>query len=301
MNEEKSQQNQSIAVKNKKFSFVRVIILFIVVFSGYLGLRYFEIKQLAKLKAKTELGKIDDSQSDIFDLAEEYKNGLANSDQHLLSDLGLNEMQEKGAEFFYKMLLKNQEQINILKSENQSLQEEFRKYKSQEKLGKIILAYVDFRQKIFSCAPYEDELKNFEILSVFDKKLQEKITKLRSSLSGFSDAKKLNQDFSDLIPEIIATKNSGSEKTLISKIRHNLSKLVVIRRIDGKNPNDVDGIVARTEKLLAEEKYQEALTCLLALDQSYHEILVNFLSQLSATAEVKKTDLEILSYLKNLS
>jgi hypothetical protein len=75
----------------------------------------------------------------------------------------------------------------------------------------------------------------------------------------------------------------------------------VIRRIDGKNPNDVDGIVAKTEKALHNENYQEALETLLTLDQTYHEILVNFLSELSADAEVKQIDFEILSHLKNLS
>lgn len=299
MTEEKIQQSPENSLrKKKKFSLSRVAVLFIIIFSGYCGLRYFEIKQAKKLSAKSEVGK--NIESDIFDLAEEYKNGVANQEQHGLSDIALSEIQEKGAEFVYKMLLKNQEQINDLKEQNQVLKAEFTKYKSQEKLGKIIVSYVDFRQSLLSGDSYEDALKNFEMLTIFDKNLQEKSAKLRTSLKSFSSAKKLQKDFADLIPEIIAAKNSVATNSFFGKIRQNISKLVVIRRIDGANPNDVDGIVAKTEKLLRDENYSEALGSLLSLDQGYHEILVNFLSELSAAAEVKKIDSEILSYLKNL-
>lgn len=86
-----------------------------------------------------------------------------------------------------------------------------------------------------------------------------------------------------------------------SKVRRNISRLVVIRRIDGKNPNDIDGTVARAEKLLRAENYQEALECLISLDQNYHTILADFLSKLSAASDIKKIDTEILSYLKSLN
>ncbi len=304
MTEEKTEQalENGVAMpqKKKKFSLSRIVILFVIILSGYLGLRYFEIKQARKLNAKAEVGKFDNVESEIFDLSEEYKNQL-NSDAHGLSDIPLNEVQEKGAEFVYKMLLKNQTQINDLKSQTESLKAEFTKYKNQEKLGKIIFAYIDFRQKLLAGAPFEDALKNFEMLAVFDQHLQDKISKLRVSLKNFANEENLSKDFADLIPELITTKNTGAENGMISKIRRNISKMVVIRRIDGKNPNDVDGIVSRTEKLLHDENYQEAFDCLLALDQSYHEILVNFLSELSAAVEVKKIDSDILSYLKTLS
>ncbi len=299
MTEEKIQQiSENTAPKKKKFSLKRVAILFVVVFCGYFGLRHFEIKQTQKLNATTEAGKFDNIESEIFDLAEEYKNG-GNHDPH--ADIALSEIQEKGAEFIYKMLLKNQQQINELKEQTQGLKAEFTKYKNQEKLSKMIFAYIDFRQKLQAGAPYEDALKNFEMMATFDSNLQDKITKLYALLKNFADAKKINKDFADLIPEIIATKTSNADKGLFAKVRHNLAKLVVVRRIDGKNPNDVDGIVAKTEKALRNENYQEALETLLNLDQNYHEILVNFLSELSADAEVKKIDFEILSHLKSLS
>lgn len=298
MTEEKIETTQeNPAPKKKKLSLKRIAGLFVVVCVGYFGLRHFEIRQAQKLNKSADAYQ-PNIESEIFDLAEEYKNGGSHDPR---SDLALSEVQEKGAEFVYKMLLKNQEQINDLREQSQSLRAEFIKYKNHENLGKMIVAYVDFRQKLLGGEVYEDALKNFEMLSVFDQNLSDKITKMRASLKNFSDAKRMQKDFSDLIPIIIAAKSVNVGGGFFDKVRYNVAKLVVIRRVDGKNPNDVDGIIVSTEKLLHDEKYQEALGCLLMLDQSYHDVLVDFLNKLSADAEVKKIDSEILSYLKNLS
>lgn len=302
MTEEKAQQSAENKPRTKKkFSLARVVVLFVIIFSAYCGLRYLEIKQAKKLIIKTESGKFDNIESEIFDLAEDYKNGVIGQEHHALSDIALSEVQEKGAEFIYKMLLKNQEQINELKQQNQVISAEFTKYKNQEKLGKIIVAYIDFRQKLLAGEAYDDALKNFEMLTVFDRNVQDKTAKLHSALKNFSTAKKLQKDFSTLIPEIIAVKNSDDSGGLFAKVRHSIAKLVMVRRIDGKNPHDVDGIIVKTEKALHDENYPEALGFLLGLDQKYHEILVDFLTELNAATEVKKLDHEILSYLKNLS
>ncbi len=306
MTEEKNQQNPHPIFDNKvpskkKFSLRRVVILFVIIFSAYCGLRYFEIKQAKRHNAQAEVGKFDNVESEIFDLSEDAKNGVITQDHRALSDMALSEVQEKGAEFIYKMLLKNQEQINELKQQSQVLNAEFTKYKNQEKLVKIIIAYVDFRQKLVSGESYDDALKNFEMLTVFDRNLQDKNAQLRVVLKNFSTSEKLQKDFAALIPEIIAMKNNSDSNNFLSQVRRNISKLVMIRRVDGKNPEDVDGVIVKTEKLLHDEKYPEALGALLGLDQKYHEILVNFLNELNAAAEVKKLDQEILSYLKNLS
>jgi len=306
MTEEKAKRSsENLASKSfkKKFSLTRVAVLFVIIFSGYLGLRYFEIKQSRKLSAKAEVGKFDNIESEIFDLGEEYKNQLTGDshDPHGLSDLPLNAVQENGAEFIYKMLLKNQSEINDLKQQTQFLKSEFTKYKNQEKLGKLILSYVDFRQKLLVGLSGEDELKNFEMLAAYDQNLQDKVSKLKPLLKTFASREKLTKDLASLIPEIIATKNSGAQDAFFAKVRHNISKLITIRRIDGKNPDDVDGIIVRTEKLLHDANYQEAFDSLMALDASYHAILADFLSELSTTVEVRKIDSEILSYLKTLS
>jgi hypothetical protein len=43
------------------------------------------------------------------------------------------------------------------------------------------------------------------------------------------------------------------------------------------------------------------MNSLLSLDQNYHEIIKDFLNDLSIAVEVQKTDQEILNYLKSLT
>lgn len=294
---QKSEARSPVKTKRDKLFFTKLVALIALIVFSYFGFKYFQILSEQKQKAKAEISKFDNIESEIFDLADASKS----SDIDPASDISVEELKEKGAEFIYHMLLKNQVQINALKEQIQSLKSDFTKYKSQEKIGKIIFTYVDLRQKIIAGENYDNELKSFEVLSAFDEKLSGKLDKLKPLLKNYSDAKKLKKEFNELIPQLIATKNNPVEAGFIAKIRYNISKLIVIRRIDGKNPFDVDGIIVKTEKLLNEENYQDALTNLLALDQSNHAIIVNFLNDLNATLEVQKVDQEILLYLKNLS
>ncbi|MBU6140687.1 MAG: hypothetical protein KGP29_03905 [Proteobacteria bacterium] len=243
--------------------------------------------------------EISDSSHEIIGLSDDYS---AQEDQEDLSDLTVNELREKGAEFIYQMLMKNQVKIEDLNTQLQALKNEVQKYRSQERISKMTVSYVVLRDKIFVGKNYNEELKSFEVLSSFDEVLVTKISKLKPALVKFSTKEKLQQSFSSIIPEIIVNKNNGAEKEgIFAKIRRNISRLIVVRRIDGKNPQEVDAVVVRIEKALAQENYSEALSASLSLDQSYHEILKNFLDELSASLEVHQADQEILNYLKSLS
>jgi len=104
-----------------------------------------------------------------------------------------------------------------------------------------------------------------------------------------------------LIPNLIIAKGSNIDGSIISRIRNNIAKLIIIRRIDGKKPQEIDATIVKIEKLLQEQNYQEALNNLVALDPLYHSVIVNFLDKLNVALEVQKIDQEILSYLKTLS
>jgi hypothetical protein len=243
--------------------------------------------------------KEEASDHEIIGLADDFS-GEDRDDE--LSDLTVNEMREKGAEFIYQILLKNQGKIEDLQNQIQSLRAEVQKYRSQEKIGKMVVVYVDLRDKIIAGKPYSEEMRSFEILAASDDSLAAKTSKLRSSLEKFSTKEKLQKNFADLIPEIILNKKKGADQeSLLGKARQYFSRLIIIRRIDQKNPQDVDSAVVKIEKALAAENYQEALASALSLDQSYHEILKNFLDELSATLEFHQIDREILNYLKSLS
>lgn len=299
----KKTPSANLANKKHISSSARIIIFVAISAAAYFGFKYFKIKEAVRLNAKTEVSKFDAIESEIFDLADEYKNQMNGESSGDISEISSNEIKEKGAGFIYKMLLKNQIQLNDLKGQIQSLKTDFSKYKSQEKTLKIIFTYVDLRQKVFARnnENYEETLKSLELLASTDSQLQEKVTKLRSLLKDFSGEKALSAKFHDLIPEMIITKNQGAANdSFISKIRRHLSKLIIVRRIDEKNPMEVDAAIVKVEKLLQEQNYQEALTALVALDQTYHEIIVGFLETLNNASELQKLDRDIFAYLKNL-
>lgn len=286
------------AIKKRQNFLTKFVVFLSLCFFGYFGIKYLETQQARKSQAKKEVEKFDNVESDIFDLSGD---GKFDTDPDGLPDLTVNELKEKGAEFVYQMLLKNQVQINDLNQQLQEIKAEVTKYKNQEKIGKMILIYVDLRQEIFAGITHENSLKNFEMLSASDENLQGKIERLKASLAGFLGEEKLNKSFSNLIPDLIVAKNNNSDATLLSKVRRNISKLVIIRKIDGKNDGEIDSTILKIEKFLNERNYQEAMNSLLSLDQNYHEIIKDFLNDLSIAVEIQKTDQEILNYLKSLT
>ena len=275
----------------------KLIILVSLILFGYFGFKYWQVKAAQKQAAKSLVEKYDNIDSEIFDLSSDHEN----TDPHGLPDLTVNELKEKGAEFIYQMLLKNQVQITDLREQILALKNDVQKYKNQERIGKLIFTYVDLRQKISAGKTSAEEFKNFEMLASFDENLQAKIAQLKPLLPNLQGREKLNKSFSALIPELIAAKNFNPDGGILSKIRYNISKLIIIRRIDDKNLGDIDATITKVERLLREENYQDALTHLLSLDANYHEILKGFLDELSVSAEAQKIDGDILNYLKSLT
>ncbi len=290
MAELENQQTQNKKVKKSRYFLVKIIFFAALVFFAYFAIQYWYVKGFSGTKHAV----LDNG--DIFDF-EASKDGEAID----LSDMTVDELREKGAEFIYQMLLKNQMRVNELKTQIQDLRAEFTKYKNQEKIGKIIFAYMDLRQKVFAGENYNNALQSFELASSFDKNLQGELTKLRPLLKDFAGVKKLAKNFDELIPQLMALKRGNPEADFASKVRYQIAKIIVVRRIDEKNPKEIDAVIVRAQKLLVEENYQESLQELLALDQKYNQVLKSFLNDLSNAIEVQRIDLNILNYLKNLS
>jgi hypothetical protein len=293
----KNQENKNNSTKKRQSFLTKLIILVSLILFGYFGFKYWQVKAAQKQAAKSLIEKYDNVDSEIFDLSPDHEG----SDLNGLPDLTVNELKEKGAEFIYQMLLKNQVQITDLREQILALKNDVQKYKNQERIGKLIFTYVDLRQKISARKPSAEEFKNFEMLASFDENLQAKIAQLKPLLPNLQGGEKLNKTFATLIPELIAAKNLNPDGGILSKIRYNISKLVIIRRIDDKNLGDVDAKITKIERLLREENYQDALTSLLSFDANYHEILKGFLDELSVSAEAQKIDGDILNYLKSLT
>lgn len=302
MTEESKPQNQELKKQKKR---QKILIKFAVIIStiifGYFSFKYWQTQRLLAFKAKGEVQKFDNIDGEIFDLSSEYKSNQNDDSSGDLTNMNPNELHERGVDFIYQNLLKNQVQIDDLRNQIRDLKADINKYKTREIVGRITYSYIDFRQKFFSGKDFDKEFKNFETLASFDVTLQAKADKLKNSLPEFRDQKELQKIFKSLIPDIITIKKNIPNSGIIAKIRYNISKLVVIRKISVKDGNDVDAVIVRIEESLANENYQEALNNTLLLDQKYHELLKDFLTTLSISLEVQKTDQEILNYLKILS
>ncbi|MBM5782158.1 MAG: hypothetical protein FJ368_01910 [Pelagibacterales bacterium] len=301
MTEENVSGNQTNKKSNKLVIIIVSVFVFIIVSS------YFAFSYLQKSNNKNghNSAKSNNSDDGIFDISEEYLNSPEENPNDL-TEISIAELQEKGSEFVYQMLLKNQIQINELRTQIKVLREDFEKYKSRETFSKMVFSYINLRQKVFAKnfanQTFDENLQDIETISILDSNLHEKVMQLRPILKDFIGSEKLISDFKVLIPEIIATKNDiGEQQSFLFKIRHKISQLIVIRRIDEKNPNDIDSIVVRIEKLLKEQNYQEAMQNLLMLDQSYHQITADFLVKLNVAVELQRIDSDILSYLKTLN
>jgi len=286
--------NEQTTKKPKGFLLTKIIFILALIIFSVAAFRY------AKNHFKKSEQIVATQEQEAIDLNDE---GYLTPENHdALSDLTVNEMREKGTEFLYQTLLKNQIKIENLDTEIQNLKSDLAKYRSQEKISKMIVVYVDLRSKIFAGKNYTQEMRSFEILSAADQVLTTKINKLKPTLSLFVTKEKIQKTFADIIPELIFNKAQNiSSETFLQKVRRNISRLVVIRRIDEKSPTEVDTTIRRIEKLLDQENYQEALSAALSLDQTYHNILKDFLDELSAALEVQQIDQEILNYLKSLS
>lgn len=297
MTEVSEEKNKAKTIKKESRFFTKLIIVLAIGLAGYFGFKYWQINALHQNSARDEVQKFDNVESDIFDLAGSEKN----DDLSQLEDLSLTELKEKGSEFIYQMLMKNQVQINDLREQTKLLNAEIIKHKNREQIGKMIMTYVELRQEIFAAKPFDESLKNFETLAVLDENLYSKVERLKTALPHFSGQEKLQKSFSALIPELITVDSSNSNPNLVSEVRRNISKLIIIRRIDEKDAGTIDSVTVQIERLLKAKQYQEALDSLLSLNQNYHEIIKDFLDDLSTAIEVQKIDQEILNYLKSLT
>lgn len=203
-------------------------------------------------------------------------------------------------------LIKQKLQIEELQKQLQILQIELDKLKNQDKLPKIIIALVELQNQFELGKNYDGNLSKLEALSASDLVLNNKIEKLKAVLKNSpKHSREISNNFAGIIPQIIALKYSEPQNTgIIGKIWNNISKLITIRRIDGivkKPKQNVDFIILQTEKLIAEEKYEQALNLLSTLGQDYQPVLVKVNFDLQNAADFQKVNSEILSYLKELS
>ncbi len=297
-----SNQKENLINKKQQLFIIKIVILLLLILLPYFGLKYYIDNKVNDLKSKSITSQAA-TEDEVFDLSSEYKNdGSVNyTTDDIDLDLTIDELKKNKNNLTYRILLKNQIAIKDLNQEISDLKSELEKRKNQESVMRIVYSYSDLRQKIFSGQNCNTELKDFELLIINNDFLEDKYNALADNLKDFKSAKILATDFRNLIPQIIASQNNNPNDGLIQKIKYNLSKLVVIRRIAHPEIDDLDGILLQIENEIASESYSDAVNLVTKISDPKSNILEEFLLNLNAAANVKQLDSEILYYLKAIA
>jgi len=283
----------------KQFVFLKVVLLITLILMSALVYVYWQ--DLAKRRgiARAESEKFSNIDGDIFDLSDEFKNENYPTTGDL-GELQAGEYKEKNGEFLYRLLIKNQMQIEELRKQNNELRNEFLKYKNREKINKISLTYATIREKLMKGQDYKSDLQNLELFAISDDFIKAKIGLLKDNLKFYLPHSTIYKNFKNLIPDIIALKNTDiADNSFMQKINNKIAKVIVIRRTILNNSGDIDDKLVLLENALLLENYQEALTLALSFPASYHQIFSGFLDNLNSAIEINKIDQEIINYLKN--
>ena len=288
--------------KAKKKSHFLLKSFFVVVLTFVCLMVYKNLQIKEGVIIKKPLVSIDkDSKEDsILDISDEYRTGLEN--ETTVHDLNISEIKEKGAEFVYQLLIKNQVQIEDINNQLRNFKGDFIKLKSREKINKLIINYVELREKLFNGEDCRSEIEGYDLLSVSDEFLQNKFLIIKDDYALFSTQKKLMESFKSITNQLIINENYDEKNaSLFEKLRHNFNKLVVIRKVKNLNPDRLEGVINQIELALSQKNYQEALNKSLSLDKAYFPIVQKFLEELSIAIEIQNADKEIIKYLKSLT
>lgn len=289
--------------KNKSnIAIFKIIIISTFLFIIFLLLQHYKILNFSNNRNNKNL-------DDLFDVSKETSSDLLNEVNDILPDITANELQEKGIDFFYRIFLKNQVQINALQQEISHLKADLANYKNSEKAVKIIFAYIDFRQKILSGQisgkSFDNSLENIELLSNDDLTIKSQINIIKPIITELNKTENnidLQLQFSQLIPEIIATKQYNENNSWNQKIKHYFAKLITIRKIDKNDPeiDNIDKAIIEIENNLKNKNYIEVARIGKNIDSKYQNILTDFNKIINYWAEIQKIDQEIFNYLKDL-
>jgi len=303
-NNETTSESRVIEAKKKKGSnniLFKLFLVIVISFSCVMIYKNLQNKnEIIVKKPNINKGEYSDKNESILDISDEYKNDPEN--ETTVHDLNISEIKEKGAEFVYQLLIKNQVQIEEINNQLRNFKGDFVKLKSQEKLNKLVINYVELREKLFNGDDCKSAIEGYDLLSISDEFLHNKFLVIQENYSKVSSQKKLIESFKLIAGELITNENYDEKQAnLLEKLRHNLKKLVVIRKLNNSDPKQLEGIINQTELALSEKNYQEALDKILSLDKSYFQIVQKFLEELNVMVETQNADKEIIKYLKSLT
>lgn len=291
--------SEAVPSKNKKnyfylkFFIALLIILILLFFNN-------NLKTIPINSSKNNSSKFIDQVKDgeILDLDDEYKN------QHetTINDLNIAEIKEKGAEFVYQLLIKNQVQIEDINNQIRQIKSDFLKLKNQEKFNKIVLNYINLREKLFLGEDCKSDIESFDLLTINDDFLVNKFSTIKQNYHNYITRETLLKNFDEISKILIVNENYNPDTAdLLEKLRYNFRKLIIIRKTNVKDSSQLQSSIIIVENLLKSGKNSEALAKLLSLDKIYFPIIQRFLEELNSVIEIQNADQDIIKYLKSLN
>lgn len=299
-NTDKQQKNFGKKKFKQSLFFIKILLLILIFFIGTIIYQNFKTEKLTNPKPAINNNNnfSNGDNSAVLDISEDYQN----NNETTLHELNLSEIKEKGAEFVYQLLIKNQVQIEELNNQVRTLKTDFDRLRNQEKFNKLILNYIDIREKIFNKIDCQIEIDSFDLLIAKDEFLEKKFSVIRENYKFMLSHQEIVKNFSFITNQLIINENySNKNVDFLSKLQHNLKKLIIIRKISNPTKNSLEYHIVNIENFLEQRDYSSALTELLSLDKLYFPIIEKFLEDLGLVIEIKNADQDIVKYLKNLN
>jgi hypothetical protein len=299
-NTDKQQKNLGKKKFKQSLFFIKILLLILIFFIGTIIYQNFKTEKLTNPKPAINNNNnfLNSDNSAVLDISEDYQN----NNETTLHELNLSEIKEKGAEFVYQLLIKNQVQIEELNNQVRTLKTDFDRLRNQEKFNKLILNYIDIREKIFNKIDCQIEIDSFDLLIAKDEFLEKKFSVIRENYKFMLSHQEIVKNFSFITNQLIINENySNKNVDFLSKLQHNLKKLIIIRKISNPTKNSLEYHIVNIENFLEQRDYSSALTELLSLDKLYFPIIEKFLEDLGLVIEIKNADQDIVKYLKNLN
>lgn len=273
-----------------------ILTAFVIVFLFYRNLNNQNITPNKIIDLSFNKNKDDEA---ILDIAEDLKN----NQETTIYDLTASEIKEKGVEFIYQLLIKNQVQIDEINNQVAVIKNDLIKQRNHEKLNRLIFNYIEFREKLFMGLNYKTSEESFDLLSIGDSFLHKKFNIIKTNAAQYTTHDKIIDEFNDLSTQLIINKNITNDEKLsiLDKITGNLKKLIIIKKVKNFKDGEIDGEIFFINQALNEKRYTDALNKILSLDKKYFVLVEKFLQKLNVIIEIDNADKEIITYLKSLN
>ncbi len=222
--------NQDSEGQVKKSFFRRVfslknsfILLVLVIGFGY----YLKIESDKKEVAIDSLREFENIESEIFDDGRGgAKDKRSNDSVKRFGDLTVEDL--KGDDdFLYQVLIQNQLDLRKITSHMKLLEFELAKFKSQAKLQKLIMTYVNLRELIFTGKSYKNEMQSLRLLSIGNKVLTDEVRSLQENVQNFKNFDELNDELLKISKTLIAMKENDPQGGFLDKLRFNVAKIII--------------------------------------------------------------------------